>query len=136
MTKSFNVYIKNYDWGVRVYLGDPHLYTEEALRLMQSIGCKRSDMRDATDILYNNKCNEGITYSSSRDRMTVMVIEATDSPAEFLNSLVHECGHLATHIALSEGINLRSEEVQYISGEFARSVYPECKSFLCCGCHG
>lgn len=135
MVKAFNIYIGKYDWGVRVYLGDPHSYADEALRLMRSIGCRRKDLRGAMDILYNNKCNEGITYSNNDERMSVMVIEATDSPAEFLNSLVHECGHLATHIALSEGIDLRGEEVQYISGEFARSMYPWVRELLCCGCH-
>ena len=133
--KACNVYIPNYDWVVRVYIGVTPKYANEVLSLLDSIGCSRKNIRKVKDLLLNSRRNEGIMFSNYRERISVMVIEATSTPAEFLDSLVHECGHLAVHISTEAGIDLHAEEPCYIAGDFARTIYPAIKEYLCCQCN-
>lgn len=133
--KTFNTYIPKHDWMVRVYIGFEPEQTQEVMELLRDIGCSREKRRRAYRNLHSGQLNNGMTVASYRERTAVVVIGRTSSPAEFLDSLVHEVMHLAMYIAIGDGIDLDSEETCYIGGDVARAMYPYCKPYLCCKCH-
>lgn len=133
--RKANLFIGKHDWLVRVYIGTSREDVPEIISMLQSIGCSRNDVKRAKSNITNGELDCGLTYSNGRMRMSVMVISNTSSAKEFLDSLVHEIMHLSIHIANAEYIELTSEEVCYIGGDVARSLYPICKDLLCCECN-
>lgn len=134
--KRFNIYLKEYDWLVRVYVGKTCLDTPEILDTLRMFGCKGKNLRDAGKELRKCEYNTGMTYSYTGDKITVLVIGVTDSAMQFFNSLTHEIMHLSVHISVFKGIDLESEEPCYIAGEAAMKIYHHVREFLCCHCHG
>lgn len=84
-----------------------------------------------------NKLNTGLTYSSIRNRQSIMVISDTSSPAQFMNSYDHERYHLVSHIEDAFGIDPASEEAAYLAGHIGQLMYPKARLFMCeCHRHG
>ena len=111
-----NIYLEDWDWHVTVYYAVDSYYSGEILEELYSIGCSISDLIEAEKLFENNKYNFGLTHSSFRDRYSVVVIGLTTSPEEFQNTFDHEKGHTASHIAKALGIDLESEDFQYLVG--------------------
>lgn len=65
---------------------------------------------------------------------SVLVISCASSPAQFLNSLVHELHHMASHIASALGYDQKGEDACYIAGEAAEKMYPVASKYLCEHC--
>lgn len=133
--KRDNIYISKYDWLCRIYLNADRSNANEILSNLREFGCNDDDISQAYDNLMSNDSNNGITYSNTSDRLSVIVIGKTTSARQFLNSLVHEIMHLSIRIASSEGLDLQGEELCYIAGDLAMVLYPLCKDYLCCKCH-
>ena len=66
--------------------------------------------------------NEGFSWPDSRLMRSCIFIGPTTSGAEFLDSFTHELRHLADDIATFLGINLRGEEVAYLTGDTTRDL--------------
>lgn len=128
------LYISRYDWLVHCYFAVDCYYTHEIVSKMASIGASDKILSDSFAKMSKCDLNGGITYSNFRRRESVMVTELTSNAAEFLNSFVHETGHLATHIAIADNLDLDGEEVRYIHGDISRALFPFCHSLLCDGC--
>lgn len=77
-------------------------------------------IRRAEEKMLRNLPDEGFTWSEFWNRRSVIVIGPASSGAEFIDSFVHEIGHLADHIALGLGFRLDSEKSKYILGDTAR----------------
>lgn len=133
--KKFNLYIEDYDWLIRVYVGKTCLDTDEIVDALYSIGCRGKQLSQAMSSLSQCKYNTGLTYSYYQEGLSVMVIGVTDTPAQFLNSLTHEIMHQSVHICSMLDLDLTGEEPCYLAGEIARKMYSQVKDFLCCGCH-
>lgn len=130
------LYIKKYDWKVKIFYSVTCYWTASILRALRSIGCPEEYLRTSYENLSSCQLDTGITYSNYERRRTVMVINKTSSPAEFLNSFDHERKHLEAHIAQAYGIDPWGEEIAYLSGEIARDLTPDVQDFICpCGCH-
>lgn len=65
-----------------------------------------------------------------------MVISLTSSPAEFLNSWMHEMQHLCRHVAAAFGIDPYGEEAAYLAGDVGQKMFPVARRFLCDCCRG
>ena len=78
--------------------------------------------------------NSGITYSNNTQKHSLIVISSTSTPAQFMNSLLHEQYHLIEHIVEKYNINPFSEEAAYLAGFIGQKMYPKVKYFLC-KCH-
>lgn len=131
---AFNLYIDKYDWLVRVYVKVSHLDTDEIVESLKSIGCRGNDLRKSYDMILSGDKNSGICYSNTIDRISVMVISRTSTPAEFFNSAIHEISHLATQICVRDRISLVGEEKSYLQGDIGKMMYPMVKKLLCCEC--
>lgn len=64
----------------------------------------------------------------------VVMITKTSSPAEFLDTFVHEIHHMAEFIADEAGVSFRGEEISYIAGELALKMHKEANHWLCPRC--
>lgn len=125
------VYIERYGWTVWAYFAKTTYYAGEIMDNLLRIGVSGEDAHVAFVNLRNNSVNMGLTYSNYATRESVMVVGMTSSPAEFLNSFVHELGHLAAQMAEALGIDHMGEEKQYLAGGLAMRMYWAIRPLLC-----
>lgn len=129
-------YIPNYGWRVRVYYAVTTYRTDDILKDFAEAGCRGIQLKRAYNSLKRNALDTGITYSNFTSRKTVMVISLTSSPAEFLNSWMHEMQHLCRHVAAAFGIDPYGEEAAYLAGDVGQRMFPVARRFLCDCCRG
>lgn len=129
------LYIKKYDWRVKIFYSVTCYWTSSILRALRRIGCPEDYLRTSYENLSACMLDTGITYSNYQTRRTVMVIGKTSSPSEFMNSFDHERKHLEAHIAQAYNMDPWGEEIAYMSGEIARDLTEDVQRFICdCGC--
>lgn len=92
------------------------------------------ELATARKNLTSGNLDTGLTYSNISGRNTVMVISLTSSPAEFLNSWLHEMRHLSRHIEQACAISPYGEEAAYLAGEIGQRMFPVAKRFICEHC--
>lgn len=126
--------IPAYHWRVRVYYAVTTYFTRRILRDLKLIGCTGRNLERARRNLTDGDLDTGLTYSDFARRNTVMVIGLTSSPAEFLNSWLHESRHLSRHIEQACGISPYGEEAAYLAGEIGQRMFPVAKKFICEHC--
>ena len=110
-----DVYIRKYDWNVRIYFAVTCYYTDEILDALYGIDCPPDVMNRAYNNMMQCALDTGLTYSNSH--RSIMVVALSSSPAQFLNSFEHELRHLTDHIAIAEGLESGSEDVAYLTGD-------------------
>ena len=128
------IYLKKYDWRVRIYYAVTTYWAARILSDMERIGCRSVELAKAWRNLRSGDLNTGLTYSNFQTGETVMVISLTSSPEEFLNSWEHEKKHLARHIEQAYGIDPFGEEAAYLEGEIAQRMFPVARKFICEHC--
>lgn len=119
-------------WLVTAYYAVTHYEVDEIMTALERAGCRGEHLQTAYDNLCSDSLNTGLCYSGNGE--SVLVISCASSPAQFLNSLVHELHHMASHIASALGYDQKGEEVCYIAGEAAENMYPVASKFLCEHC--
>lgn len=128
------LYIPRYDWCVRAYYAVSTYWAGKILRDLEGIGCRGLELATARKNLLAGDLDTGLTYSDISGHNSVMVISLTSSPAEFLNSWMHEMRHLSRHIEQACGISPYGEEAAYLAGEIGQRMFPVAKRFLCEHC--
>lgn len=127
------IYLERADgWKITCYYAVTHYEVEEILQTMERAGADDESLERAYDNLSSGNLNTGLCYSGKGE--SVLVISCASSPAQFLNSLVHELHHLASHIASALGYDQKGEEACYIAGETAEKMYKVASKFLCENC--
>lgn len=126
--------LPEYGWSVRVYYAVTTYWAERIIRDLVRIGCHGTELRRAYDNLTRGDLNTGITYSNTAAGETVMVISLTSTPAQFLNSWLHEMRHLSRHIERACGISPYGEEAAYLSGDIGQRMFPVAQKFICEHC--
>ena len=126
--------LKDWDWYVRVFYVVDNIPIDFIIKELERIGCNKSDIESALDVLDVDEDNRGITFSNDKTRETVIVIGETSCPAQFSHSFDHEKLHLAMHIAKIDNIDPFSEELAYLVGDIGFQTFPVAKRFLCEHC--
>lgn len=134
ITQDF--YLPKYDWHVRVYYAVTTYWRDRILRDLRRIGCRGTEWLRAKRSLTDGALNTGLTYSNFAKGETVMVISLTSSPAEFLNSWMHEMRHLSRHIEQARGLSPYGEPAAYLEGTIGQKMFPVAKGFICEHCRG
>lgn len=129
-----DIYLPHYDWHCRVYYSVSEYWVDDILYDLKRIGCGGKKYKTAKKSLELGNLNTGLTYSNGDIRESVMVIAKTSNAAEFAHTYDHEKGHLAKHIALVFDIDPFGEELQYLSGDIAKKMFPVAKTFMCDCC--
>lgn len=124
------LYVAEYDWTVWAYFAKTTYYADEIMENLLRIGVRGEDAHTASKNLRSGALDTGLTYSSYARRESVMVVGVATSPAEFLDSFVHELGHLTAQMAEALGLDHMGEEVQYLRGGLAKRLYPFVRVFF------
>jgi hypothetical protein len=129
-----NIYLKRYDWSVKVYYAVDAYYSDEILKELETYNPTVKEYGSVMDLMENYEYNTGFTFTDYSSKRSLVVIGLTTSPEEFQSTFDHEKGHLAIHIAQYSHIDPYSEEFQYLSGNIGKKLFPVAKKFLCGHC--
>lgn len=132
--KRAKIYIDKYDWLVTAYIAITHYEADQILCDLRSIGCYGDTFLVADKKLNENELDSGLTYSSYKDRESVMVTALASSTKQQFNTITHEICHVCAHIAKEVGIDVYSEEFAYLVGDFSMELFPYIKNLLCNCC--
>lgn len=121
-------------WDITVYYEAGPEDADRILFDLDRLGADGAELRRAERNVRGGVPNTGLTFTSPKSRESVTVISRTTSAAQFQDTLDHEKGHLATHIGKALGLDPYGEELQYLSGEIGRRMFPVAKRFLCDAC--
>lgn len=113
-------YIEDYDWAVYILFSVNKNDIKKVESALISIDCPDSFIDEGLDNIYYSEKNVGFTYSNKAERKSLIVISETDSIGELLNTLMHECYHLANHIILIDGDE--EEKRADIMGSFIQRI--------------
>lgn len=126
--------IPQYGWSVTVYYAVTGYDVWRIMQELERLGCEGDNLERAYRNLTSGKRNNGITYSNTKERRTLVVIGRTSSAAQFQNSLDHEKGHLGQHISQALGIDPYGEEAEYLAGYVGQRMFEVAKMFICDTC--
>lgn len=129
MVRQF-LYLDEWDWEIIVYYDAGIYNAEEILWNLRRLGCSNDSLERAEGNLGGPMLDTGLTYTNNLVRSSVIVISESSCPEEFWSTLDHEKGHVSKHIAEALGIDCNGEEIQYLSGEIARKMYPVARHFI------
>ena len=121
-------------WKVYVYYDVTPKDTIEIITKLQEIKLPKSYITSAYTTLVSNKLNQGLTETNSKLKESIIVFTKTTNASQFVNSFVHEIGHLSNHIARTYHFNLNGEEIQYIAGDIAQQMFKQCHTLMCDYC--
>lgn len=128
------IFLKEYDWKIRIYYYVTSYYTDEILQQLAAIGCDGDFMQTAQVNLTKGSVDSGLAYSNPSHRKSVMVIAHTSSAMEFACSMQHEVGHIKSSIAKANNYTQEGEAIQYIGDSIYKAMWPVAKQFLCDCC--
>ena len=121
-------------WKVYVYYDVTSEDAIDIITKLHKLKLPKSYITSAYTTLISNKLNQGLTETNSKLKESVIVFTKTSNASQFVNSFVHEIGHLSNHIARAYNINLNGEEIQYIAGDIAQEMFKKCHRFMCDCC--
>ena len=121
-------------WDITVYYEAGPEDADRILLDLDRMGAGGEELLRAERNIRGGVPNTGLTFTSREARESVTVISRTTSAAQFQDTIDHEKGHLAMHIGKALGLDPYGEELQYLSGEIGRRMFPVAKRFLCDAC--
>ena len=121
-------------WKVYVYYDVTSKDAIEIVTKLQEIKLPKSYITSAYTTLVSNKLNQGLTETNIKLKKSIVVFTKTTNASQFVNSFVHEIGHLSNHIARTYNLNLNGEEIQYIAGDIAQQMFKRCHTLMCDYC--
>lgn len=121
-------------WDITVYYEAGPEDADRILLDLDRLGADGAELRRAERNIRGGVPNTGLTFTSRKSRESMTVISRTTNAAQFQDTLDHEKGHLAMHIGKALGLDPYGEELQYLSGEIGRRMFPVAKRFLCDAC--
>lgn len=126
----YEVYFDKYRWSVEVFIILSRPDIAEIISAVKRAGGSKKVLESAYTNLMED-FNSGFTYSSSKYRKSIMVVNRSSSMEEFINTYNHEKNHVEMHICEELGIDPYSEEAAYLSGNMAQQLFlPAVCSFL------
>lgn len=126
----YEVYFDKYRWSVEVFIILSYPNIPEIMSAVEKAGGSDKVLKSAHKNLMED-FNSGFTYSSSKYRKSIMVINRSSSMEEFINTYNHEKNHVEMHICEELDIDPYSEEAAYLSGNIAQQLFlPAVCSFL------
>lgn len=132
--KVETIRLEKYDWKVTVFLSVTTYHIDEIISALDKIGCPRKIRLRVLRNLLKDDMDTGFTYSNTRERSSVVVVGRASSPAQFLNSLEHELRHLCDDVATACNLEIRGEEVAYLTGDTNEQLWKVVHPFICCKC--
>ena len=107
---------------------------EGVLACLYEIDAPSDVLRQADEIMEDDRLNCGFTFTNPRMKRAVVVIGPSSSGEQFLNTLTHEVHHLAVAIADSIGVDLDGETPAYLTGDAVMALAKTICEFGCPHC--
>lgn len=126
-----DVYIRQYDWMLHLFLDVNPEYLYEVVTKMDDVAISSHIIRRVALLIKHSEYDYGLTATNSSLRETVMVVGESSSREEFLNTLQHEVRHLVDDIAECDSINPYGEEVGYITGTINTLLAQNIDQYFC-----
>lgn len=114
----YNVYLKQYNWTVEIYIILKECYINMILDSMKD--CPQSEIQRAF-LNLTTRVDSG--FIRTLDDKSIIVINKPSTIEEFVNIYNHEKNHLEMHICEAYGIDPHSEEAAELSGELAKLLF-------------
>lgn len=126
----YSIIFEKYEWTVEIYIILSGQTPGKVYKSLADLKCPEDVMYKAYENM-NSGPDSGFTYTNSKLRKSLMVINESSSMYEFINTYNHEKNHVEMHICEELGIDPYSEEAAYLSGELAQQLFlPAVCSFL------
>ena len=118
----FKTHIGKIDWYIECFVTTDDSKLEEILFKLENIGCSKSTIRRARQIL-SEQYDSGFAYSNLNERKSIMVINKSTSMEEFVNTYNHEKYHIEMHICEALGFDPYGEVAADLSGCLAQRLF-------------
>jgi len=113
--------LRDYDWICHCYVYGSDDVAEIERELVR-LECGSDFFDSAMDMVESDKTDIGFCYTSMLFRESVIYIGNTENIDQLLNTMFHEFGHLAVHIADSNGIDKDGEAFCYLLGKIGEKA--------------
>jgi hypothetical protein len=127
-------HIGNKDWWIMATLD---ISDREDLRdvyeSLLSVGVPDFKAREVCMVL--SQPNRGYTLTDYDGKYSLMFISRATSPSQMYDSIDHEKKHVVEHISTYYGVEPKSEEAAYLSGELGRLLFPAAAYVICPHCN-
>lgn len=133
MTEQHFVY-EPYGWDISVFYEVECKDTDRIVAELKDIGCYGENLFRARKNIESCSPNSGVTYANLSTKEMVVIMTKTTSPAQFMDTFVHELHHMAEFIAKADGVPMVGEEISYISGDLSRQMLTSANRYLCQHC--
>lgn len=133
MTRQKIRYTK-YGWDINVFYDVDNTDTYSVVSALKDIGCRGENLYRSISAVESCAKNGGLTFANLKTREMVVMITKTTSPAEFLDTMVHELHHMSEFIAREAGIPYTGEPISYIEGDLALLMHKGAGELLCPHC--
>ena len=117
-----NIYINKYNWSLTIFADVGIENINSIIRYLHQLYCDNSYALDIIKSVYDGY-NNAITISNLIINKSIIVINKTTSDKQFVNSIVHECRHVQSHIATKYNLNEKGEDVAYLLGNMISDIY-------------
>ena len=97
-----------YNWRINILYKTICDDCDFIIKTLMDIKCPVKYINKALDNLQECKLNSGLTYSNTRLKSSVIIINKTSSFSQLINTIAHEYFHLICHI--SDVLEIKDEE--------------------------
>lgn len=105
----------NKQWAIIFAYDIELLDLDEVANWLEALGASDEDVRRAS---YTILCwNTGFTFTSGKQKMSVVCISRSSSVEEFMNTLSHELDHVQEAVCKYYDIELGTERAAYVQGD-------------------
>lgn len=126
--------IPMYGWQVKVWYAVDDFYTDEIIDELKELKADTGFIEVSRAMLDSGMLNNGLTLVDKGSKRAIVVIGITTSAEQFHNTYEHEKRHLVEFIADAEGMPMHGEEISYLDGFIAATMFKRCKSLMCDCC--
>lgn len=126
-----DIYIKQYDWNVRIYYNFTNRKTADILQYLYDNDYDENVIDSMYSSLSTSSYNFGATVINKKNRDAVVIISKATYPQEFFNTLIHELNHLSDFIASYYHISHTGETISYLIGDIGMLLFPKAGKYLC-----
>ena len=129
--KAHQIYVDKYEWYVTVYYDVTCDDEKIIVPILNLLDISESFLEKVGENIRKCTPNTGFTYTNFNLNETIIIIGATSSFDEFLNSVTHETLHACVHIMEAYGISVYGEKVCYLIGDLIQAQSGIIKEFIC-----
>lgn len=109
-------------WYITIYYNVNKHNADYVLNQLIEYGCPKKDAIKSLKILLRKK-NCAFTFSNTDYKLSIVGIGECDSQEQFVNSVVHECKHVQSHICEYYNITEQGETAAYLIGHIVQRMY-------------